>query len=439
MSDPSEPRDRSATYYFEDYELDTRHRILLRRGIRVALTAKCFDLLTLLIQARGETLSREHLLATLWSEDTSEQCLTQHVLMLRRALQELSRDHTFIATVPTKGYRFVADLKAVAPRRATLSEDGDAYHAYLKGCYLLERDDRQAYQAALACFEEAVLRDPSFCAAHVGVAKAYNALASSQFIRPAIGFPHACRAARDALALQPRDPDAISVLGSATLYYDWDHQRAEQLLAPIAAESDDTIDALNLLTWISITRRRLDEALDRAQRAVIAHKSSLRLHATLGLVHLYRDESECSIKILSALRELDSDFFLATYYLGSAFVHAGRTNEGLTLLEEVARKTDFVQAHSSLAYAYCYSGRPNDAVPIVEFFKKRRNEIYVPWYSFALPLVGLERFEEALDALEEAYNERAPWMIFLGVDPRFAALRGNARYDSLVKRVGIAA
>jgi hypothetical protein len=40
----------------------------------------------------------------------------------------------------------------------------------------------------------------------------------------------------------------------------------------------------------------------------------------------------------------------------------------------------------------------------------------------------------ALDWLDRAYEERSPWMAYVAVDPRFSALRSQARFDGLLRR-----
>ena len=60
---------------------------------------------------------------------------------------------------------------------------------------------------------------------------------------------------------------------------------------------------------------------------------------------------------------------------------------------------------------------------------------YVPAYWFALVNVGLGRREEALRALERAYEERSTVLAYLLIDPRLAALHEEPRYVALVRRL----
>ncbi len=98
--------------YFEDFEVDSLKRTLLRNGRPVPLNPKAFDLLLTLVEHSGETLSKQNLLDLVWAEQfVEEKNLTVHVAALRKALGEGKNEHRFIVTVPGNGYKFVADMK----------------------------------------------------------------------------------------------------------------------------------------------------------------------------------------------------------------------------------------------------------------------------------------------------------------------------------------
>ena len=104
------PRE-SASYVFGPFELNPAQRVLLCQGQPVGLTARCFDLLWLLICNRHRMLSREELFDTLWNGVCVEDAnLTVNVSLLRKALGERRHQRCYIATLPRRGYRFVAEV-----------------------------------------------------------------------------------------------------------------------------------------------------------------------------------------------------------------------------------------------------------------------------------------------------------------------------------------
>ena len=101
-------------YYYEfgRFRLLPSERLLQREGEPVALTAKVFDLLLLLVEHSGELLERESLMNALWPNAIVEESnLTQSIFMLRKALGDQRQGERFVLTVPGRGYRFLAPVR----------------------------------------------------------------------------------------------------------------------------------------------------------------------------------------------------------------------------------------------------------------------------------------------------------------------------------------
>lgn len=96
---------------FNEFELDTAHRILLREGKPVAIYAKAFDLLKFLTQNSGRILTKDEILDVVWEGQFVEEAnLSVQISALRKALGETTSEPRFLVTVPGKGYKFIADV-----------------------------------------------------------------------------------------------------------------------------------------------------------------------------------------------------------------------------------------------------------------------------------------------------------------------------------------
>ena len=102
-------------FEFGDFRLDGRRRLLSHRdGAAVSLTAKAFDTLVYLVEHEGIVLHKDELMRALWADTVVEENnLNQNISILRRALGEHRGDHRYIATVPGRGYQFVAKVRIV--------------------------------------------------------------------------------------------------------------------------------------------------------------------------------------------------------------------------------------------------------------------------------------------------------------------------------------
>lgn len=100
-------------FEFGPFRIDAVKRTLVREGETIPLTSKCLDTLLVLVEHRGEIVSKDDLMKTLWPDTVVEENnLTQQISLLRKALGERANDHRYVVTVPGRGYSFVAELKA---------------------------------------------------------------------------------------------------------------------------------------------------------------------------------------------------------------------------------------------------------------------------------------------------------------------------------------
>src|SRR5438552_18641452 len=102
-------------YEFDNFRLDPLERMLRRTGEPLPLTPRVFDTLLYLVRHHGRVLEKEELMRAIWPDAiVEENNLNQNISTLRRVLSETRGDHRYIVTIPGRGYRFAADVRAIA-------------------------------------------------------------------------------------------------------------------------------------------------------------------------------------------------------------------------------------------------------------------------------------------------------------------------------------
>ena len=102
-------------YQFGPFQLDDEAFQLTAQGKPIALEPKALQLLLYCVRHPGRLLRKQELLDQIWTDATvSENALTRCVAQVRKALNEDTRDPRYIATVPTAGYRFLAEVCVVS-------------------------------------------------------------------------------------------------------------------------------------------------------------------------------------------------------------------------------------------------------------------------------------------------------------------------------------
>ncbi len=211
-----------ARYKFGPFLLDQRAYLLTGTAGTVELSPKAIDLLLLLVNEPGVLFTKDGIFDRLWPDVTvTDNALTQVVSELRQALGDKPGAPQFIETVARRGYRWIAAVEVEAPASSAEAQSGKAQHLTLEGPHAqaahlqsaivtalmaglrvtiaatstqpgatretssleahrltsdgrvkLETLEPQSIQSAVADFTRAIALDPSYTAAHIGLAHA---------------------------------------------------------------------------------------------------------------------------------------------------------------------------------------------------------------------------------------------------------------------------
>jgi predicted ATPase/DNA-binding winged helix-turn-helix (wHTH) protein len=120
-------------FSFGPFRLLPGQQRLLDGETPVRLGSRALEILATLVERPGELVSKDELIARAWPNTTvADSNLKVHIAALRKALGEGKPGHRYVATVPGRGYRFVAAVElvepAMLPRSARASATGEARH-----------------------------------------------------------------------------------------------------------------------------------------------------------------------------------------------------------------------------------------------------------------------------------------------------------------------
>jgi len=103
-------------YYFGDYQYLPNRQLLTRNNMPIPLGSRALDLLHALVKQSGSMVSKQELMRSAWPNTfVHEANLKVNIAALRRALRSGAQETSYIATVPGRGYRFVAPLQILEP------------------------------------------------------------------------------------------------------------------------------------------------------------------------------------------------------------------------------------------------------------------------------------------------------------------------------------
>jgi DNA-binding winged helix-turn-helix (wHTH) protein/Tfp pilus assembly protein PilF len=477
------------SYRFGPFVLDAQERRLLRDGEPVPLTPKVFDTLVYLVEHQGHLVEKDELMQAVWSDSYVEDGnLPRTIHVLRRALEKGDNDLKYIETVPTKGYRFVADATRLdgngapsespiagaqaepkAKRDGRLSRrwalvgaaasllflalagsgwravdqngisrlrrflpqtaSGAAYTKYQTGRLQMERQYRGDYGEALQNFETAIKLDPHYAAAYAGKADAEIYLYWDSGLHDDIA--QARLAISKAIELDPNSSHAHALLCRIRATYDWDFTGAETECHRAVDLDPENHEARRELAFLLNSIGRRDDALKEMDTAIALAPTSFNKRSR-GLLLYFARRFDEAITQLKQVEATDPEY-----------------SESSRWIERCLEQTkDYAQAlEFRIKYRESAGAGPEEIALLRRAFANGSwPEVLRASLSKSQPKPNLEtagtfaqlgKNDQAFEVLEGMIKARRVMIVHMDSDPRLDPLRPDPRFEQLAKRVGL--
>lgn len=317
------------------------------------------------------------------------------------------------------------------------TENAEAFRFYLKGRYFWNKFTPADHLKAAEYFRQAIIADPGYALAYVGLADVYGASAANSWIPPKEGYPKAKAAIRKALEIDDTLANAHASLGAMYMFSDLDWNAAEREYK-LALELDPNYAITHAVySYLLTALRRHDEAIAEAQRALELDPLSATFSDDLALAYCLARRYDEAIKQNMKTLEIEPDRPDTLSRLGNIYDQKGMYQEAVAAYQKAISRSERTSNFLGwLGHAYAASGRRKEAVKILDEMTEMSKQKYVSPYDFAILYTGLGEKGKALEQLNHAYEERSSWIINLQVDPFLGPLRDDPRFQQLMNRAG---
>jgi serine/threonine protein kinase/Tfp pilus assembly protein PilF len=314
----------------------------------------------------------------------------------------------------------------------------DAEMLYVKGRSAWNKRTTDSINEATRNFEQALELNPNYALAYAGLADCYNMLGTYGAKAPKEVFPKAHDAAIKSLAIDNNLAEGHAALAYATFRGDWKWAEAEKEFKQAISLNDNYASVHQWYANYLAAQGRFDEAIKETRRTQEIDKTSLIINAHFGLVYFLGHRFDDSISECKKAIEMDPSFFVARRYLGLAYAQKGMHKEALAEFEKaIAASSSSPLMRAEYANALALSGDTNKAHAELNNLLEMSKQKYISAYHIAAIYVGLNDKDHAFEWLEKAFQDRADWMAFLKVDPRFDTLKSDPRFTSLLQRLNL--
>lgn len=318
--------------------------------------------------------------------------------------------------------------------------DPEAYTSYLKGRFYWNKRTSEGLRKAIDYFQEAIEKDPSYGLAYSGLADCYNLLSLYSVMPPKKAMPKAKEAARKALKIDESLAEAHTSLAYTHFYYDWNWTAAESEFQRAIELNPNYATAHHWYHEYLIAMGRFEEQMAEILHAQELDPVSLIINTDVGWGLYYARQYDQAIEQLGRTLELDANFGIAHLMLGLAYAQKHCHAEALASVQrsiELSGNEPFILAIGALGYICAISSQKSEALSAIKRIKQLSKARHASDYCQALVLAGLGDGTGAINRLESAFEERYDRLIYLKVEPIFDGLRGDPKFESLIRRIGL--
>ncbi len=315
----------------------------------------------------------------------------------------------------------------------------ELYPRYLEGRFALNQRGPQDAQKALRCFDEILANDSTNALAWSGRADVYSLLGSYGGLPPRSAYETARQAALRALGLDPWIAEAHTSMAFVLESDDWDRAGAEKEFKRAIQVNPSYAEARHWYALFLARGGRLEEARAEIQRALRVDPVSVRIIGAQGTIDFIARRPDLAIARYQEALKLDPGFAVGHYGLGRAYQQTGDHARAVAEIEEAARLAPGLPtAQAALAHAYALAGRRSEARRMVARLERLSKERYVTPVGIALVHLALGDRRRALVWLEQGCEARDHYLVDLKTDPAYDGLRGDSRFQAMLRRVGFA-
>jgi serine/threonine protein kinase/tetratricopeptide (TPR) repeat protein len=338
--------------------------------------------------------------------------------------------------VTTLRATWFADLDQPVPKRYT--DSVRAYSLYLQGRYAWNKRTQEGVTEGIEYFQQAIAEDPEYALAYTGLADSYALQIDYRNVPVANGFKRAKEYALKALALDDSLAEAHASLAWAMFIYDWDWEGAGREFRRSIELDARYATAHQWYAFLLASQRRLDEALVTAHTAQELDPASVSIRRALGYVYVYArryDQARYHLTRAIAMNPTAEESYRV---LGLTLTMNEQHDEAERVLREATGLPGAgTYTQVTLAYALARAGKREYSETLGAELEAKRAHDYVSPVELATLYIGLGDNQRALDWMERAYDERRGWMAYLNVHPIVDSLRGEPRFQSLVRKMGL--
>jgi pentatricopeptide repeat protein len=241
-----------------------------------------------------------------------------------------------------------------------------------------------------------------------------------------------------ALAIDPSLVEAHTSLAYGTMLYDWDWAASEASFLRAIEINSSYAPAHHWYADFLAGRGRLEEALREMRRAHELDPLAPIVNAETGWILAIMRRGDEALAHMERLVGADPGFAHFHVVHGMVLQSVGNHRAAIAAHRTALELGGYYAlSYSALICAHAAVGEVDEAMRLFAALEERAKREYVPAFAFALAYIGLGELEQAFTWIERGVEQHDEMMAENFLDPLFDPLRGDARYERVLTRLGV--
>ena len=389
-----------------------------RDGVELALRPQAFRAFKTLIENSGLYVDHDRMISEAWDGVVvSRHTVDVTVGEVRRALQEF-------------GYWIIHRSKLGYRLEIPKSED-----LVRKGWHFWNRRTREGFEKALACFEEAALKDGTDFRAYEGMCASYMLLGTYGMRAPKEVYGPFHDAHSRAVALCGLTPELRSHMAHVLHVFDRKFKEAEAEFMKVVQERPALSRVYAHLAMLYIAEGRFKDAQQTIELGYKVDALWPLLPATEISMLFFAREFESAVACGKRALELHPFVQIGRCFYAQALEYAGHVEEALREYRLACIIfPGLLWLRPLEARCLALHGQEAEARQILEEAQAIRAAEYVDAYYMALLYDALGLRDLAFAELERAFEENSVTLCLLNMDPKMDGLRTDPRFERVYQK-----
>jgi DNA-binding winged helix-turn-helix (wHTH) protein/tetratricopeptide (TPR) repeat protein len=316
----------------------------------------------------------------------------------------------------------------------------EAKDLYLQGRYYWNKRTPDDLQKAVDYFTQAIVHDPGYSDAYVGLADCYNLLREFSAMKSSEAYPRALAAARKAVELDDQSSQAHASLAFVSFWGIWDAATADREFRRAIELDLNNANAHHWYSPVLETMGRYTEALTEIERAQALDPTSKSVLADKGIILYEIGRRQEALDLLRQVEKAEPEFVSPPRYLERIYLDMGDYTNYLVELKKIA-----VLSHDSAALVVASAAEKGYAAggahAMFENIRNEEQKLYDQGKFSPLALAGSCALEgnkqDALKYLKIAYDQHEDDVVGIAGNRLFDNLHGDPEMQQILAGVNI--